>query len=339
MRTLGNAIDTSVWNVGFGQAGKNKIVNGDFSNWQRSTNATVTGTNYFAPDRFLAVYVAGGATVTWSRQTFTPAAAPVAGYEGQYFSRIAATSGSGTTVMGLQQRIENVQTFAGQTATLSFWAKADSARTITGLLEQNFGSGGSSLVLSSASTTPITTSWARYSFTFSVASISGKTIGTSSYLSAYLYLNTGQASGSPQLDIWGVQFEYGSKATPFQTATGTIQGELAACQRYFQTIQGNATAATAGVSFAYASSTTNGVAYFYPRSSFRVVPSVAQSSLFLSDIIANNYTVTAVSVSTTASTIDMIRLDATVASGLTAKNWYSLQGNATTSFVQLSAEL
>ena len=35
------------------------------------------------------------------------------------------------------------------------------------------------------------------------------------------------------LDIWGVQAEISSVATAFQTATGTIQGELAACQRYY----------------------------------------------------------------------------------------------------------
>jgi hypothetical protein len=52
MRTLGDAIDTSVWNVGYGQAGKNKIINGDFGIWQRGTSITTTssGAYFFGAD-------------------------------------------------------------------------------------------------------------------------------------------------------------------------------------------------------------------------------------------------------------------------------------------------
>jgi uncharacterized protein YkwD len=35
-------------------------------------------------------------------------------------------------------------------------------------------------------------------------------------------------------DFWGVQVENGTTATAFQTASGSLGGELALCQRYFQ---------------------------------------------------------------------------------------------------------
>jgi hypothetical protein len=233
IRALGDAIDTSVWNVGYGQAGKNKVINGAFDNWQRGTSISlVTGTNTYGADRFInsCTFSAGSATV--SRETFTPGTAPVAGYEGQYFSRL--TCGSTTTVWAVRQRIENVQSFAGQTVTLSFYVKASAANATTAIqFAQNFGSGGSASVTVDTTGPSITTSWQRFTVTAAIPSVSGKTIGTSSYLEFTIYSTTGIAS-SLAVDLWGVQVEYGSKATPFQTATGTIQGELAACQRYYE---------------------------------------------------------------------------------------------------------
>jgi hypothetical protein len=62
-------------------------------------------------------------------------------------------------------------------------------------------------------------------------SVSGKTIGVGNYLNPYFaYVPTAGLS----LDIWGVQLEAGSVATPFTTNTGNPQAELAACQRYYQ---------------------------------------------------------------------------------------------------------
>jgi hypothetical protein len=68
--------------------------------------------------------------------------------------------------------------------------------------------------------------------TVTLASLAGKTIGTSSFLDAY-FVTSATFTGGTTIDIWGVQVEAGSVATAFQTATGTIQGELAACQRYY----------------------------------------------------------------------------------------------------------
>jgi hypothetical protein len=241
IRTLGDSIDTSVWNIGFGQAGKNRIINGDFGIWQRGTSFTpAVNTATYIADRFFVNRNGSGATVTVSQQSFTAGAAPVAGYEGQFFYRYAqSVAGTGATYgIYATQRVEDVRNFAGQTATFSFWAKADAGKNITVEIFQSFGSGGSGDVSVLATAQALTTSWARYTFTVAIPSVSGKTIGAGSFLSVSLLdatLNT-----TKTIDIWGWQLEYGSKATPFTTASETIQGELALCQRYYYRITVNA---------------------------------------------------------------------------------------------------
>ena len=147
----------------------------------------------------------------------------------------------------MNHRIEDVRTFANQTITVSFWAKADSGTPKISLeFSQLFGSGGSpsASVNTYAGQVTVSTSWTRYSITAAVPSISGKTIGTTSpgaftlafYISAGSDFNARTGSLGIQtttIDFWGVQAEAGSVATAFQTATGTLQGELAACQRYY----------------------------------------------------------------------------------------------------------
>jgi len=180
IRALGDAIDTSVWNVGYGQAGKNKIINGDFKINQRNftSNTTALAFNF---DRWFQNNTGG--TVTCTPQTFTPGAAPVAGYEGSTFLRCDVTGQSAAGDRAeVRQKIESVRTFAGQTVTVSFWAKSDSGTpSLTVELLQNFGSGGSPSAEVQAIgivKQAITTSWARYTATISVPSISGKTLGT-----------------------------------------------------------------------------------------------------------------------------------------------------------------
>jgi hypothetical protein len=216
-------------------AGKNKIINGDFGIWQRGTSFASPASASFAADRFDVVYNGTGATRTISQQTFTAGTAPVSGYEGTFFLRWDNTvAGASNTVSYVRQNIEDVRTFAGQTITLSYWAKASASVTAYGVptVRQGFGSGGSSEVTTNFSgTTPTyTTSWQRFAFIVVVPSVAGKTIGASSTVRITLPMPVGTTF---TVDMWGVQLEAGSVATAFQTATGTIQGELAACQRYY----------------------------------------------------------------------------------------------------------
>lgn len=245
MRTLGNAIDASVWNIGKGQAGKNKIINGDFNINQRSFSSTTTN-NAYGFDRFKLTY--SGGTTTMSAQTFTAGTAPVAGYEAKNFLRLVSASQSAAgDYAAHRQSIEDVRTFAGQTVTVSLWAKASTGTPNLGItLAQNFGTGGSSTVPTSAAVQAITSSWARYSFTIAVPSIAGKTISTSNdhSLDTWVFISAGSTLSSAgyaatgiqnvTIDTWGVQVEAGSTATPFQTASGgSPQAELAMCQRYY----------------------------------------------------------------------------------------------------------
>ena len=210
-------------------AGKNKIINGDFGVWQRGTTFNSVAISAYTSDRWQAASAeSSGANITQS--AFAPGVSPVAGYDGQFF--LTWVKG-GTTAdkMALNQRVEDVRTFAGQTVTISYWMKASTALTNEPLIQQNFGTGGSSEVYTTTATQSITTSWARYSVTVTVPSISGKTIGANNFVGFMPLRYT--AAPNVTIDIWGVQVESGSVATAFQTATGTFQGELAACQRYY----------------------------------------------------------------------------------------------------------
>jgi hypothetical protein len=253
-------------------AGKNKIINGDFGIWQRGTSFTSSGV--YTADRFLTNTDAG---VTVSQQAFTAGSAPVAGYEGQYFLRWAKSAGG--SFMDLAQRIEDVRTFAGQTVTLSFWAKVSSGTaSVEPYYVQDFGTGGSGAVAGALTAQTINTTWTRYSFNLAVPSVAGKTIGTSSRLQiSPLRILTASAVTA---DIWGVQLEAGSAATPFQTATGTFQGELAACQRYFIRIGGNKIYEVMGLG--YTDGTTETYASRILPVTMRTTPSTtfATASLF-----------------------------------------------------------
>ena len=325
-------------------AGKNAIINGDFRVNQRSFSST-TANNTYTFDRW--VTVSPNTSQTFTSQSFTPGAAPVAGYESATFLQCATTAAAGAYALILQ-KIEDVRTFANQTVTVSFWAKAASGTPKVGTqLTQNFGSGGSTSVGTTAVGFTLSTSWARYSTTFSVPSISGKTIGTSSFVEASIIFQNdyepaiGQQTAT--IGVWGVQVEAGPTATPFETATGTIQGELAACQRYY--FRANASGAAYGntsIGGGYATTAYWGDTYF--PVTMRTPPTAVDTSTASNYRIYNyadtvSATPTAIALDTNISTNGVGRTLWTT-SGLTQNVlYYSRGNNSTSSYLGFSAEL
>jgi hypothetical protein len=330
-------------------AGKNKIINGDFGINQRAfTSTTTSGTIGF--DRFNFLHVGG--TNTYSAQTFTLGAAPVAGYEGTNFARLTTSGQSASSDLAfLDNKIESVRTLAGQTVTVSLWAKTTSGTPKFAIeLGQNFGTGGSpsSEVNTYLGQGTTSTSWQRFTFTVALPSISGKTLGTNGndrlafrvWTSAGSDFNARTGSLGLQadtIDVWGVQVEAASTASPFQTATGTKQGELAACQRYYYRTS------SAAMAFGAASSTTSArVAVYFPVE-MRIAPTAVEQTGTAGDYTVGqagigNFVCTAVPAFSTTGT-RFATVAAVVALGLTVFNPSYLQQTTSTGFLGWSAEL
>jgi hypothetical protein len=160
----------------------------------------------------------------------------------QYCLRYQRNSGqTGTGGLFLVQSFESINSipFAGKTVTFSFYARAGAnysmlnnnltvvLRTGTGT-DQNLiteGYTGSADVVNTLST--LTTTWQRFTYTGSIAS----NVTEMGFL--FGFTPTGTAGAADYYEVTGVQIDIGSVALPFRTYAGTIQGELAACQRYY----------------------------------------------------------------------------------------------------------
>jgi len=327
-------------------AGKNKIINGDFRFNQRNFTSTTTNQSY-GFDRWKLIASSG---CTYSAQTFTIGTAPVAGYEAINFARLVTTGQSGTGVYSLLgQIIEDVRTFAGQTITVSFWAKAASGTPKVAVdIAQIFGSGGSSEVNTAAGSVTLSTSWTRYSLTATVPSVSGKTLTADNGLGILLWVSAGtdfssRASSigiqSNTFDIWGVQVEAGSNTTAFQTATGTIQGELAACQRYYIRYSASNTYSIFASS-GFAVSSTFGAGTFTFPVEMRTTPSAIDSStLAFSKWDNTHYALTSPVLDGPTLTTKNAYVYGTI-SGATAGNvGYFGANNSTSAYIGFTAEL
>jgi len=204
---------------------KNYIINGNFDIWQRGTSGTG---GYCSADRW--TFDVSGATGTFAQGSFTAGQTDVPNNP-KFYGDITITGADDNA--RIEQKIEDVNTLAGETITISFWAKytsnAPTSFNIQG--NQNFGSGGSTAVnFTFATGQTLTTSWQKFTATATVPSISGKTVGTGSFIVIRPIINPNNETFDYQ--IAQVQVEKGSVATDFEYRF--IGEELNLCARYYQ---------------------------------------------------------------------------------------------------------
>ena len=205
---------------------RNKFINGSFAIWQRATSSTSDG---YLSDRWY--FGLSGGSATCSRQEHSGSQANFSG--SQYYLRLAVTSSS--DYIGVRQRIEDVRTLPEGQITVSFWARGHVNGNLAVWMTQGFGSGGSTDVDIAQQVTPYLqndSTFRYYSLTFTVPSISGKTIGAGSFFQISFGQGTNSSASAWTLDISNIQVEVGSVATPFEHRS--IGEELQRCKRYFQ---------------------------------------------------------------------------------------------------------
>jgi len=221
---------------------KNYIINGNFDIWQRGTSHTVYG--YGSDDRWFMI--ADGSTFTNMRQTFTVGQTAVPGNPKYYSRTVVTTNSASSSRVAKVHRVEGVYSLQGGKVTLSFWAACTiPGNNIAVEMAQTFGTGGSpsSTVYMTPQKVALSSNWTKYTMTFDVPSITGKTLGSNNndYLSVLIYFDAGSDSSTRTLslgnqsgtfDIAQVQLEEGEIATEFERRT--VGEELALCQRYYE---------------------------------------------------------------------------------------------------------
>jgi len=210
---------------------QNYIINGNFDFWQRGTSFTAIADNDYSADRWQAKL--SGATANMTRESFTENQTDVPNFP-KYFLRYAVTTSNDNA--RIEHKIEDARTLAGDVCSLSFWAKGTNPNggVLRIVLDRNYG-GSIDYGIAETHTLVLTSSWQKFDFTFNVPTIpSGKSWTEDSYLSVRIGSGSDTSTNAWTLDLAQVMLNEGPNPANFSRAGGTIGGELALCQRYYQ---------------------------------------------------------------------------------------------------------
>lgn len=296
----------------------NYIINGAFEINQRGLTSTSTQGQYVA-DRFWINF--SGATGTCSRVAFAKGELVVDGFgEPSEFIRVQSTVADNNTSLGYIH--EGVTDFSGQTITVSAYARSADATSLAFELQRT--TVGSTVNFGAISFTP-TSTWGRYSATFTVPDLTGLTVDGNSQFRLFLVNKNTETFTA---DWWGVQIEIGSVATPFKRNALSLQGELAACKRYYWR-RPFTNAQPVCTSAAFNTTILMGELHY---SEMRTVPTILTSGTFAS--LPNG---TAVTLGNIIAGTTSARFDAT-GSGYVANNAYQIRSTSNTSYIDFNAE-
>ena len=205
--------------IGVGR--RNVLINGDFRIAQRGSSGTVGGALHYVSDRWQhrsSGYVGG--TTTYAQDVVDGT------------SRLKVTYSGATGNAYIQQPIEaqNLYGMWDNYVTVSFYTTDENPN----IFAFGYNAGGTESTMLPL-TRPTYLGNNRWSHTFFLASPSGGPREGNAYgIGLVFYPNSQNAPEDGTIEWWGMQFEKGSCATPFEHRS--YGEELALCQRYYEII-------------------------------------------------------------------------------------------------------
>jgi hypothetical protein len=342
------------------------FINGNFDVWDYLTTVTNPASNSFTANRMRLAFAVDGGTnpsIVHSRQTLT--AGDVFG--SFYYYRMetdgaGSSYGNGSYYLLDISRIENGTRYLcgdSRKVTVSFYARSSVGNKKIGIgLIQTYGTGGSPSVAEviQGKAITLTSSWVKYTHTFTTNTLSGKTFGTNNddYLGFRLFTQWGSSIGPPYglgaahdwvgagtTDVAQFKINAGAVALPFMPKSS--KEEKMDCLRYCYAIKGSALTAFGS---GWANQTTTATINIPLKVTMRAVPTLIATATdyVLLDTINAGVDVIGLAIdanSTNSQSIaNYVILTATVASGLTQYRPYHLAAdNGGTRLLILQSEL
>jgi hypothetical protein len=358
-------------------AGKNKIINGAMQVAQRGTSFSFPsggGTRYYGADRwFTEDYTwSSGSNLTVSNDStvfpdgFSRSLKVATG-------ATALTMGSGGSIY-INQNIEGfniASLYKSTSVTISFYVRSSVTGTYSVLFTNNtWQTAAPTRGLIKEYTVNTANTWERKTITIDLAAgTSAGTWNTNASIGLSLQFNLGANAnrvGNSYLNTWatwsayevqstssvqwtsnanatfyltGVQLEEGATATNFQTATGTISGELAACQRYYWRTSGGSVY-TPILTNAFAASSTGTVGLVSFPTAMRIVPgSIDFANIAFFNYADTRYTLSAVALNSAQSSTTAATVSGTISGATAGHTGRWLADNNTAGYIGFSAEL
>ena len=258
----------------------NPVINSCFDIWQRGTSISGAGVYPYTADRWTAVRAGYAAGSTISRQaTNDTTNLPNV----QYCARVQRDSGNTSTAyIEIASTFESANSipFAGKTVTFSFYARKGAnyseansivaASLVSGTGTDQFYTNFTSATAVATTNASLTTTWQRFTVTGTMSS-AAKQLDVS-----FTYTPQGTAGAADYFEVTGVQVDIGSVALPVRRTGTTIQGELAACQRYYARFGGGGGYDTFGIGSAGSTGAVG--AYFKLPVTMRTTPTAIDYS-------------------------------------------------------------